>query len=154
MMVSQRTSMWDSIETWARGGRNARWPGGMQDKLTTRTPPLLHPLHKNAPTVDYFLSSNSLLPYRCKTTITLVQLIEVWPLYDLPGVAIVNSSPPCPTAQAEHVYQADNGISKASQPFSTRPLCPHLVKAAKQSQPQSPFGGPSLPLCCLPSALA
>ena len=45
-------------------------------------------------------------------------------------------------------------IFSKSQSFCASPICPQLIKAAKQSQTLSQFREPSFPLCCLLCAQA
>lgn len=71
---------------------------------------------------------------------------------DLPGVAIMSSSPSCPTAQAGMNMVTRQLTGKESLPlrkcsrFPTSPLCPQLIKAATQSQ--LPVSSKDLPFLC------
>lgn len=104
----------DCIGTWAWGQKNARWPGGMQNKLTTRMSPFHPPYTK-------------MQPYRSP--------------YDLPGVVIMSSLPSCSTGQAQ-TQLLGNLISKESPPllkslsFLLSPLCPQLRKALSRASPE------------------
>lgn len=138
-------SLFDSCQKLLRqhrelgpGRKDVGRPGAMLDQLTTRTPPLHYPLHKNAEIADS-LPPNRLLPYRCPNHYC-AQLIKVLPLItpswggddelstllpperrhkELPGNIAQRGSPP---------------FSK-SLPFQPGPLVPRLEKLPSRARP-------------------
>lgn len=151
-------SLFDSCQKLLRqhrelgpGRKDVGRPGAMLDQLTTRTPPLHYPLHKNAEIADS-LPPNRLLPYICPNHYC-AQLIKVLPLITPSWGGDDELSTLLPPERRHRVTRKHSPNRKPAfckkPAFSTRPAGP-FIKAAKQSQPQNQFRGPSFPLCCLP----
>ena len=138
----------------------------MQDKPMARISLPLHSLLKNAEVADFLSLLNA--SSQILKLLTRMQLIEIWLIYKLPTVPVINSPPSCPTVR-EHSYQVmelDKEITppwneKFCKPaffkksaFSCSLLCPQFIKVAKWSQtPSQCFLSSALPPLCLSISL-